>query len=82
MRHLEIHSLRHSFSSVMIASGVAIPTLSRNLGHASPETTMKVYAHEIEEMVGPSLQKVDEVFREARLTGAGRPPLKVVPQAM
>lgn len=82
MRHLEIHSLRHSFASVMIASGVAIPTLSRNLGHASPETTMKVYAHEIDEMVGPSLQKVDEVFRAARSGSAGRPPLKIVPKAI
>lgn len=69
MRHLPPHSLRHSFSSVMIASGVSLPTLSRNLGHSSPETTMKVYAHEIAEMVGPSLQKVDEVFRAARLLG-------------
>jgi hypothetical protein len=43
---------------------------------------MKVYAHEIEEMVGPSLQKVDEVFRAARSAGAVHPPLKLVLKAI
>ena len=61
-----IHSLRHSFSSIMLAAGVAIPTISRNLGHSGPEVTMKVYAHEIDEMVGPALEKADELFRAAR----------------
>ena len=63
-----IHSLRHSFSSIMLAAGVAIPTISRNLGHSGPEVTMKVYAHEIDEMVGPALEKADELFRAARDT--------------
>ena len=63
-----IHSLRHSFTSIMIAAGVAIPTISRNLGHSGPEITMKVYAHEITEMVGPALEVADELFRAARDT--------------
>ena len=63
-----IHSLRHSFSSIMIAAGVSIPTISRNLGHSSPVITMQVYAHEITEMVGPALEKADELFKAARDT--------------
>lgn len=61
-----IHDLRHSFASIMIAAGVAIPTISRNLGHSSPVITMQVYAHEITEMVGPALEVADELFRAAR----------------
>lgn len=62
----KIHSLRHSFASIMIAAGVSIPTISRNLGHSSPVITMHVYGHEIQEMVGPALDCADELFREAR----------------
>jgi integrase len=73
-----IHSLRHSFASIMIAAGVSIPTLSRNLGHSSPVITMRVYAHEIEDMVGPALDHADELFRDARETAlaAQRPALE------
>lgn len=64
--HCTIHSLRHSFASVMLGAGVAIPTISRNLGHANPVITMQVYAHEISELIGPALQRADEIFQAAR----------------
>lgn len=40
-----LHALRHSHGSQLIAAGVDIPTVSARLGHSSPATTMKVYAH-------------------------------------
>ena len=40
---LTLHSLRHGFASLLIANGIVF--VSRQLGHASPATTLRVYAH-------------------------------------
>jgi integrase len=39
------HALRHTHASMLIAAGVDIATIAKRLGHASPATTLKVYAH-------------------------------------
>jgi integrase len=42
---LTFHALRHTHASQLIEAGVDIVTISRRLGHASPNITLKVYAH-------------------------------------
>lgn len=42
---LSLHSLRHGFASLLISEGVDIVFISRQLGHANPAVTLKVYAH-------------------------------------
>jgi site-specific recombinase XerD len=42
---LSLHSLRHSFASLLIANGLNVVFVSRHLGHAKPTTTLAVYAH-------------------------------------
>jgi integrase len=42
---LTFHALRHTHASQLIDAGVDIVTISRRLGHASPNITLKVYAH-------------------------------------
>jgi len=42
---LSLHSLRHGFSSMLIASGLNVVFVSRQLGHANPGITLKTYAH-------------------------------------
>ena len=42
---LTLHSLRHTFTSLLIAKGLNVVFVSRQLGHASPTTTLGVYAH-------------------------------------
>ena len=42
---LSLHSLRHTFASLLIAKGLDVVFVSRQLGHASPATTLGVYAH-------------------------------------
>ena len=42
---VRMHDLRHTFASLLIAQGVDVVAVSRQLGHASPDITLKVYAH-------------------------------------
>jgi integrase len=39
------HTLRHTHASQLIEAGVDIVTISRRLGHAKPDITLRVYAH-------------------------------------
>ncbi len=42
---LRFHDLRHTFASLLIAQGNNVVFVSRQLGHASPDITLRVYAH-------------------------------------
>src|SRR5262245_54831376 len=45
MPEISFHSLRHTHASQLIASGIDIVTVSKRLGHAKPDITLRVYAH-------------------------------------
>ena len=45
MPEITFHSLRHCHASQLIDAGVDIVTISKRLGHASPDVTLRVYAH-------------------------------------
>jgi len=40
-----LHDCRHTFASVLVAEGLDVVSVSRQLGHSSPDITLKVYAH-------------------------------------
>jgi integrase len=42
---LRFHDLRHTFASLLIAEGLDVVFVSRQLGHASTSVTLDVYAH-------------------------------------
>jgi integrase len=42
---LDFHALRHTHASQLIDAGVDIVTISKRLGHAKPDITLRVYAH-------------------------------------
>ena len=42
---LRFHDLRHTFASLLIAEGLNIVYVSRQLGHATPSFTLDVYSH-------------------------------------
>jgi integrase len=42
---ITFHGLRHTHASQLIDAGVDIVTISSRLGHASPDITLRVYAH-------------------------------------
>jgi integrase len=45
MPEVTFQALRHTHASHLIDAGVDIVTISKRLGHASPNITLKVYAH-------------------------------------
>jgi len=42
---LSLHSLRHGYASLLIAKGLNVVFVSRQLGHANANITLEVYAH-------------------------------------
>ncbi len=45
LRHMNFHSLRHTFATRCIESGMDIKTLSEILGHANVNITLNTYVH-------------------------------------
>jgi len=45
LESVTFHALRHTHASQLIDAGVDIVTISRRLGHASPNVTLAIYAH-------------------------------------
>jgi integrase len=45
---VSFHGLRHTHASQLIAAGRPITEIARRLGHASPATTLSIYAHMFE----------------------------------
>ena len=42
---LNVHSLRHTNASLLIASGADVATVAGLLGHSQPSTTLDIYTH-------------------------------------
>jgi integrase len=45
MAEVTFHALRHTHASQLIDAGVDIVTISKRLGHAKPDITLRIYAH-------------------------------------
>jgi integrase len=45
---IHVHSLRHSYASLMIADGTPIVVVSKRLGHSNVGTTANIYSHMIQ----------------------------------
>jgi len=66
---IRIHDLRHSHATWLITSGVSIVAVSRRLGHASIEQTLRTYTHLIPDA---SAALLDALNREHHACIAGR----------
>ncbi len=42
---IRFHDLRHNAASMMLANSTSVVSVSRYLGHSSPQVTMEIYAH-------------------------------------
>ncbi len=60
--HINPHAFRHTAASVMISNGVDVLTVSKTLGHSDANTTLGVYAHEIEEAKAKASECIADVI--------------------
>lgn len=60
---IHIHSLRHTFATLHIGNGEAVTTVSGLLGHASPNTTTKIYAHSIQSAQAAAADALQDLLR-------------------
>lgn len=45
LRRVDMHSIRHSFASALIAGGATVAEVQALLGHANPAITLRTYTH-------------------------------------
>lgn len=64
--HVRLHDLRHSAGSILLAEGVPIPVVAEILGHGSPVTTMRVYAHALRGGADGARDKMSNALHRAR----------------
>lgn len=60
--YTNIHSLRHTNASLLIANGVNVATVSKRLGHSSTATTTKTYIHAIKSADEAASEVLQDLF--------------------
>jgi integrase len=66
MPEITFHALRHTHASQLIASGVDIVTISKRLGHAKPDITLRVYAHRFKDSDTKAAAAINAAFPVAK----------------
>ena len=69
---LSLHRLRHGFASLLIAEGLNVVFVSRQLGHANPTITLGTYAHLFERADHAHTARQALEASHAAMAGAGR----------
>lgn len=56
-----VHSLRHTFASMLFRKGVDVKTVSELLGHADTGVTYNIYIHLIQEQKVKAIESLDDI---------------------
>lgn len=65
LKRVTLHSLRHSYASIMLASGASIKALQHALGHSQVTMTLGTYGHLLEEKMDEAVARMDALIRGA-----------------
>ena len=60
--NLNVHSLRHTNASLLIAQGVDVRTVASLLGHSQASTTLDIYAHTFDKKKREDQEKLGAVM--------------------
>jgi integrase len=63
MPELTFHALRHTHASQLIDADVDIVTISKRLGHAKPDITLRIYAHMYRKDDGKAAQAINAALK-------------------
>jgi integrase len=63
MPEVTFHALRHTHASQLIDAGVDIVTISKRLGHAKPDITLRIYAHLFRKDDGKAAGAINAAFK-------------------
>ncbi|MGE5312374.1 MAG: tyrosine-type recombinase/integrase, partial [Nitrospirota bacterium] len=82
LRRVRVHDLRHSYATIRLLKGHNVVDVSRQLGHANPTITLKVYAHwvpgkfksQVAELDTPQLSATPAQLRQVDETTYSRIP--------
>jgi integrase len=62
LAEVTFHGLRHTHASQLISEGVDIVTISKRLGHAKPDITLRVYSHMFKKDDGKAAAAINAIF--------------------
>lgn len=65
LKHVTMHSLRHSFATTLIGCGASIKAVQAALGHSSATMTLDVYSHLMSTDLGDAASRVDALLSDA-----------------
>jgi integrase len=72
LKHIGLHSLRHSHATAMLRAGVHPKIAQERLGHSSVSVTMDLYSHVLPGMQDEAVARVDAALQDA-LNRRGKP---------
>lgn len=61
---IRIHDLRHSHATILINAGVNIVAVSKRLGHATIEQTLKTYTHLLRQTDDQMMEVIDKLHEQ------------------
>ena len=64
VKPIRLHDLRHSHATMLINSGVNIVAVSKRLGHADIETTLKTYTHLLQDTENELINTIERKKHE------------------
>lgn len=63
VKRIRLHDLRHSHATILINAGVSIVAVSKRLGHASINQTLKTYTHLLKDTDDKMISYINEIHR-------------------
>jgi integrase len=66
------HALRHTHASQLIDANVDIVTISKRMGHAKPDITLRIYAHLFKKDDSKAAEAINQAFNRQQFGSKSR----------
>lgn len=78
--HIRIHDLRHSYVSLLINAGTPVNTISKLVGHSSPDITWKVYSHLYPATMNSAVVNLENLIKSSNKVQTGNEKARLLGQ--